>query len=159
MADNNVIQNVDIIGFFLIWGNTATDATIKGVLSGSLSLEEAAKLLGITTAILLARIENTTGKRARCKPCDPPVGTRMEEKRDTYRHNGMCPHYHIHTVHQSPPHAGCRCFAPKEEAVAISQGYPEYEAPRGGGVILFNLCRLDIHTITMRKFRLVISLL
>lgn len=83
----------------------------------------------------------------------------MEEKYDTRRHNGMCPYYHIHTVYQSPPHAGCRCFAPKEEAVATSQGYPEYEAPRGGGVILFNLCRLDIHTITMRKFRLVISLL
>lgn len=135
MTDNNAIQNVDIIGFFLIGGNTATDATIKGVLSGALSIEEAAKLLGITTAILLARIEKTTGKRARCKPCAPPVGTRMEEMHDTHRHNGMCPHYHIHTVHQSPPHAGCRCFAPKEEAVATSQGYPEYEAPRGGGVI------------------------
>ena len=28
-----------------------------------------------------------------------------------------------------------RCFAPKEETVAISQGYPKYEYPRGGGII------------------------
>ena len=28
-----------------------------------------------------------------------------------------------------------RCFAPKEETVAISQGYPKYEYLRGGGII------------------------
>ena len=136
MVNNNTIQNVDIIGLApLLGGNTATDAAIKGLLSGSLTLEGAAKYLGITVAALLARIEKRTGKRAKCKPCEPPVGTRMEEMHDSHRHNGMCPHYHIHTVHQSPPSAGCRCFAPKEETVAISQGYPKYEYPRGGGII------------------------
>ena len=135
MADNNAIQYVDILGFFLLGGNTATDATIKGVTSGALTLDEAAQLLGITVAALIARIEKTTGMRARCKPCVPSVGTRMEEMHDTHLHNGMCPHYHIHTVHQSPPYAGCRCFAPKEEAVPTSQGYPKYVYPRGGGVI------------------------
>ena len=135
VADNDTLRNIDILGLYIYAGNTAVDGTLKGVLSGVLSLEEAAKLLGVSIATVVAMLEKVKGKRAQCRPCDPPVGTWMEKREDSHAHYGMCPHYHLFEVNQSYPAQGCKCFAPKKKTVDKSQGYLSYRKPTGGGLM------------------------
>ena len=71
-----------------------------------------------------------------CRPCDPPVGTIMYEIHVGHSHVGFDPHVHYHIVQQSPPLAGCRCFAPKVGFVGGNtpmSGAIPYRYPGGGG--------------------------
>ena len=71
-----------------------------------------------------------------CRPCDPPVGTVMYEIHQGHQHAGLDPHIHYHIVQQSPPIAGCRCFAPKSSFTGGTTPMPSaipYRQPNGGG--------------------------
>ena len=125
---NQSVNSIDYLGFM----NTAILGALEGVASGAITIEEAIKIAGSIAALIAAA--KLKGYKVSCKSCKPSVGTKMEQIHTTHSHNKMCPHYHVFTVMQSPPMAGCVCFAPKQEAYPTSQGYMSYVYPTGGGI-------------------------
>jgi len=109
---------------------------------GPVLAEAAAEAAAAAAAAALAAVAGTLAGEAirrgcqRCRPCDPPVGTKMYRVDVGHSHARFDPHVHYYTVHQSPPSAGCRCFAPpsgfdggdRPSADAIP-----YRYPTGGG--------------------------
>ena len=71
------------------------------------------------------------------RPCDPPVGTKMYRIDGGHSHAGYDPHVNYYTVHQSPPSAGCGCFAPRSDfsgGDTPKAGAIPYRKPSGRGL-------------------------
>ena len=136
--------------YLFCWNNAILYADQKGAVApilipvGAAVVEITEVALAAAVAMLVAEVATVvTDKLLKtectpCSPCNPPVGTLMYQIHTTHCHAGMCPHIHYFVVSQSPPMAGCRCWADRNK-VSPSYGvkpYPgaiPYVQPTGGG--------------------------
>ena len=104
---------------------------------GRIVLEAAVEAAIITASAWIAMELTTQKKCSGCRPCDPPVGTEMYKIEYGHAHAGHDPHIHYFTVQQSPPFAGCGCFAPRTDLGGgdiPKAGTIPYRKPSGGGI-------------------------
>ncbi len=129
---NKLIYRIDYIGLI----DSLSISITQRLMSGSLTLEQAAKLLSISILTLIALLKEK-GYKVRCKACIPPVDFQRQECHTKHAHNSMQPHYHIYTVNQSPLHivGGCKCFDLRNIVVPQKPNLPLYTGrPQGGGI-------------------------
>ena len=110
-----------------------------GAAVAAAALEAAAETAAVALAAAAGAIAGELLKRSckRCRPCDPPVGTEMYKIEYGHAHAGHDPHIHYFTVQQSPPFAGCGCFAPRTDLGGgdiPKAGTIPYRKPSGGGI-------------------------
>ena len=133
-------------------GHQAGDVVVGGEEVGVSVLEAIAAALGISVGALLAilvlsgiaayllwRLIRKWSRKARCLPCQPPVGTiAYRVDCDGRAHAGVpTPHSQAYEMHQSPPSSGCVCFWHRTGVILPGVFGPPM-VPAGGGGVVFD---------------------
>jgi hypothetical protein len=124
-------------------GGEEVGVSVLEVVAAALGISVGALLailvLGGIAAYLLWRLIRKWSRKARCLPCQPPVGTiAYRVDCDGRAHAGIpTPHSHAYEMQQSPPSFGCVCFwHPTGVTLPGVVGPPIL--PAGGGGVVFD---------------------